>query len=67
MQCQLLVQKFMDSTKISEVVRFEVFTAVQTEFMVVASYSVVPGYHRFGGPYCLHLQGSTQKSSDSIL
>jgi hypothetical protein len=36
-----------------------VFTAVkiQVAFWVVTPCSVVVGYQRFGGPYCLHLQG----------
>jgi hypothetical protein len=39
---------------------FEVFTAVKIQievFWVVTPCSVVLGYRRFGGPYCLHLQG----------
>jgi hypothetical protein len=28
-------------------------------FWVVASCSVAVGYHRFGEPYCLHIQGET--------
>jgi hypothetical protein len=40
--------------------RFEILTAVKTDvevFWVVMPCSVVGGYHRFGGPCCLHLQG----------
>jgi hypothetical protein len=39
---------------------FEAFTAVKIQvevFRVVTPCSVVVGYQRFGGPYCLHLQG----------
>jgi len=39
---------------------FEVFAAIKFHFvvlLVVTSCSDVVGYKRFGGPYCLHLQG----------
>jgi len=29
-------------------------------FWVVAPCSMVAGYQRFGGPYCLHLQGEVK-------
>jgi len=40
--------------------RFQLFTAMKIQvevFWVVTSYSVIVGYQRFKGPYCLHLQG----------
>jgi hypothetical protein len=43
-----------------KIASFEAFTAVifQAEvFWVVTPCSVIVGYHRFGGSYCLHLQG----------
>jgi len=36
-------------------------------FWVVASCSVAVGYHRFGEPYCLHIQGETLVSYNSAI
>jgi hypothetical protein len=40
----------------------EVFTAMPRPFCVVTSCNVAVGYKRFGGPFCLHLQGDTWSS-----
>jgi hypothetical protein len=55
------VMKFLITEGVSsfEISRCEVFTAVKIHvqvFWVVTLCSVV-GYHCFGGPYCLHLEG----------
>jgi hypothetical protein len=45
---------------VQDLVGFEVLTAVSTKmavFWVVAPYSLVEVYQRFGGPCCLHHQG----------
>jgi hypothetical protein len=44
----------------STVARFEVFTVTKIRvevFWVMTPCSDVVGYRRFGGPYCLYLQG----------
>jgi hypothetical protein len=54
--------------------RFEVFTAVKTQFQVfrvVTPCGVMVGHHRFRGLCCLHLQGEVKMAlawtSDTVL
>jgi hypothetical protein len=57
-------------TQTTYIERFKVFTTVKIlveVFWVVTPCSVVVGYQRFGGPFCLHLQGEVEDGGSTIL